>query len=104
MSGSVRLIDLGPRDGVLQGECGPYRWEARLTRGPVSYGLDPTTLYKGQGRIASLVVYEPIQGTKLQRKVAAYNKGWQYGRRDHLVVIRRVVGYLEKANTQTWLR
>ncbi|MFZ5822971.1 MAG: hypothetical protein ACOY94_01310 [Bacillota bacterium] len=95
MFGSIRLIDLGPRDGVVQGECGPYRWEARLTRGPVSYGLDPATLYKGQGRVARLILYEAITGTGLQRKVAAYNRGWQYGRKEYLGVVKRVVTYLE---------
>lgn len=94
---SVRLIDLGPRDGVMHGECGPYRWEARLTRGPVSYGLDPGTLYKGQGRVARLVLYEAIAGTGLGRKVAAYDRGWQYGRRQYMAVLKRVVSYLEKA-------
>lgn len=96
MFGSVRLLDLGPRDGVVHGECGGLRWEARLTRGPVSYGLNPATLYKGGGRIARLVLYQPIPGTRLDRKVAAFDKGWQFGRQQHLSALRRVVTYLER--------
>ncbi|MFZ5815191.1 MAG: DUF7678 domain-containing protein [Bacillota bacterium] len=96
MSGSVRLVELGARDGLVRGECGSYRWEARLARGPVSYGLHPSTLYKGEGRIARLVLYEPIPGTRLQRKVAAYDRGWQFGRQQHIHLLQRVVRYLEQ--------
>lgn len=93
---SVRLTDLGPRDGVVSGEIGRYLWEARLTRGPVSYGLDPATLYKGGGRIARLVLYERIADHHGRRKVAAFDKGWLFGRKEHLSVIERVVRYLER--------
>jgi len=96
MSTSVRLVELGPRDGVLRGECGPYHWEARLARGPVSYGLDPATLYKGPGRVARLVLYEQIAGTHVKRKVAAFDRGWLFGRKEHLTTLRRVVSYLER--------
>lgn len=92
---TVRLTDLGPRDGVMRGECGRYRWEVRLTRGPVSYGLNPATLYKGAGRIARLVLYEPLTDARTDRKVAAFDRGWLFGRREHLSVIERVVRYLE---------
>ncbi len=96
MFGSVRLIDLGPRDGVLRGECGPFHWEARLTRGPVSYGLDPVSLYKGAGRIARLVLYEQIPGTRVRRKVAAFDRGWLFGRKEYIGPLKRVVRYLEQ--------
>lgn len=92
----VRLIDLGPRDGVICGECGRFRWEARLTRGPVSYGLNPATLYKGAGRIARLVLYEQLTSARAGRKVAAFDRGWLFGRKEHLPVIDRVVRYLER--------
>lgn len=95
MFGRVRLLELGGRDGLMRGECGAYHWEVRLTRGPVSYGLDPQTLYKGRGRIARLILYEAIPGTSLQRKVAAYDRGWRFGRQQHIAVLRRVVGYIE---------
>ncbi|HEY3366037.1 MAG TPA: hypothetical protein VGK74_13350 [Symbiobacteriaceae bacterium] len=92
--GLVRLTEVGARDGLISGELGRYRWEARLTRGPVSYGLDPGTLYKGAGRIARLVLYERIEGTGCSRKVAAFDRGWIFGRKSHLEVVRRVVAYL----------
>ena len=93
---SVRLTDVGGRDGLLRGESGTFRWEARVTRGPVSYGIHPETLYKGQGRIARLVLYAPVAGTGLHRKVAAFDRGWIFGRKDHLPTIHRVVAYLER--------
>lgn len=93
---SVRLTDLGPRDGVMRGEVGRYRWEARMTRGPVSYGLDPASLYKGYGRIVRLVVYEELAPRGACRKVAAFDRGWSFGRKEHLSVIERVVRYLER--------
>ncbi len=96
LAGSVRLTELGPRDGVIRGEAGPYQWEARLARGPVSYGLDPVTLYKGPGRIARLVLYLTLPGTRSRRKVAAFDRGWRFGRKEHLAVIRRVVRYLDR--------
>lgn len=96
MLSQVRLVDVGPRDGLVKGECGQYHWEARLARGKVSYGLDPETLYKGQGRIARLVLYEKIPGTSLHRKVAAYDKGWQFGRRHYMRVLQSVAQYLDR--------
>jgi hypothetical protein len=95
LASRVRLTDLGPRDGVMRGELGRYHWEVRMVRGPVSYGLDPQTLYKGPGRIARLVLYECIAATGAGRKVAAFDRGWLFGRKAHLAVITRVVQYLE---------
>jgi hypothetical protein len=91
----VRLEELGERDGLIKGQCGAYQWEARLTRGPVSYGLDPQTLYKGRGRIARLILYERLSGTRSKRKVAAFDRGWLFGRMEHIRTVQRVVGYLE---------
>ena len=93
---AVRLTELGGRDGLVRGESGGFRWEVRLARGPVSYGIDPETLYKGQGRVARLVLYAPVGGTGLHRKVAAFDRGWLFGRKEHLTVIRRIVAYLER--------
>jgi hypothetical protein len=95
-SPQVRLVDIGPRDGLVRGECGRYHWEARLARGKVSYGLDPDTLYKGHGRIARLVLYETIHGTHVQRKVAAYDMGWQFGRQQYIRILQHVARYLDR--------
>lgn len=95
-SSAVRLTELGPRDGVIRGECGDFRWEVRMARGPVSYGLNPETLYKGSGRIARLVLYEPVVDTRTARKVAAFERGWLFGRKEYLATIQRVVRYLER--------
>lgn len=92
----VQLTDLGPRDGLMRGRCGRFQWEARMARGPVSYGLDPATLYKGSGRIVRLVIYEPLGARSGGRKVAAYDRNWLFGRKEHLSVIERVVRYLER--------
>jgi hypothetical protein len=92
---AVRLTDVGPRDGLIRGECGRFRWEVRRTRGPVSYGLDPSTLYKGAGCIARLILYEPITGSGAWRKAAAFNGGWLFGRKEYITTIRRVVTYLD---------
>jgi hypothetical protein len=91
---SVRLTQIGERDGLVLGEVGRFRWEARLARGPVSYGLNPETLYKGTGRIARLILFEPLPGSARGRKVAAFEKGWLFGRKEHLGMIRKVVAYL----------
>jgi hypothetical protein len=95
----IRLTDLGPRDGLLRGEIGSYCWEARLARGPVSFGLDPETLYKGRGRIARLILYRRMGQTGCTRKVAAFDRGWRFGRKAHLPLLARIVAYLE----QTWV-
>lgn len=92
----VRLTDPGQRDGVLRGHSGDYVFEARLARAVVSYGLDPETLYKGYGRVVRLVLYRPVGDTGIQVKVAAFDRGWLYGRKQHLQTIRRIVSYLEK--------
>lgn len=92
----VQLTDLGPRDGVMRGVCGRYHWEARMARGPVSYGLDPLTFYKGGGRVIRLVLYERLGAKGGYRKVAAYDRAWHFGRKEYLSIIERVVRYLEK--------
>lgn len=93
---AVRLTRLGSRDGILEGEFGSYWWEARLARAPVSYGLNPNTLYKGQGRVARFVLYEKLPGTRLKHKVAAFDAGWLFGRRAYIAVVERIVRYLER--------
>lgn len=85
-----------PAAGPAEGRAGEYRWEAYLARGPVSYGLNPATLYKGYGRIIRLVLYAPVAGTGLWQKVAAFHRCWLYGRREHLAIIRQIVGELER--------
>lgn len=93
---TIRLTELGGRDGLLKGEAGPYRWEARLARGPVSFGLNPQTLYKGRGRVARLVLYRQVGETTVARKVAAYDGGWQFGRKAYLGLLSRIVAFLEE--------
>lgn len=93
---TVRLTDIGPRDGLLRGEAGPFRWEARLARGPVSFGLNPRTLYKGGGRVARLILYRQVGESACTRKVAAFDGGWQFGRKAHLPLLARIVAFLEE--------
>lgn len=93
---TVRLTDIGSRDGLLRGEAGPFHWEARLARGPVSYGLNPRTLYKGGGRVARLVLYRQVGETACTRKVAAFDGGWQFGRKAYLALLARIVAFLEE--------
>lgn len=94
---SVQLTRLGARDGIMEGEYGRFAWEARLARGPVSYGLNPQTLYKGSGRVARFVLYEVLPGTRVKQKVAAFDKGWLFGRRTYAQVVGSVIRYLERA-------
>lgn len=91
----VRLTDPGQRDGTVRGRSGEFAFEARLARAEVSYGLDPETLYKGFGRVVRLVLYRPVDDTGVEVKVAAFDRGWLYGRKRHLQTIRRIVSYLE---------
>lgn len=92
----VRLTDPGPRDGILKGFVGDYLFEARLARGAVSYGLDPDSLYKGHGRIIRLTLHRCLVHQDVTLKVAAFDHGWLYGRKDHLNTVRRIVDYLER--------
>ncbi len=81
---------------LYSGQLGDYRFEVRLTRDPVSYGLDPHSLYKGKGRVARLTLYRSLGPTGLNRKVAHFDGGWHFGRKSHLRVIARLVRLLEK--------
>lgn len=92
----VRLLDAGRSDGMLRGRSGEFSFEARLARAEVSYGLDPETLYKGYGRVVRLVLYRPVGPAGIELKVAAFDRGWLYGRKRHLQAIRRIVSYLER--------
>lgn len=103
----VRITEFSERDGSLRGEAGHYLWEARLARRPIVDGLDPSSLYKGYGRIIRLVIFERLAETQeslaggqrpwLFRKVASYDRGWHFGRRRHLPVIRKIVQHLERS-------
>ncbi|MDA8344386.1 MAG: hypothetical protein M0Z66_02760 [Thermaerobacter sp.] len=81
-------------DGVVAGHLGRYGFMARLTRGPVSYGLNRSTLYKGRGRIAQLRIWRFDHSGEVEI-LALYDKGWQYGRLQHLRVVRRLVDTLD---------
>lgn len=91
----VRVTDPGPRDGILRGYTGDCEFEIRLARDAVSYGLDPDSLYKGGGRITRLVLYRMVNDDVCV-KVAAFDRGWLYGRQRHLGTVRRIVDYLER--------
>lgn len=88
---------IGSRVGplVLTGQVGEYRWEVHLAQAPVSYGLDPQTLYKGRGRIVRLVIYAPVGNTGVWRKVAAFHRGWLFGRKQYLAAVRQVAALVE---------
>lgn len=90
-------VSVPVRTGHVEGQWGNYRWEAFLARAPVSYGLDSVSLYKKGGRIVRLALYARLPGTRLWRKVAAYHRGWLFGRKRYLAVIRQVVSQIEAA-------
>lgn len=77
------------RDGRVIGQIGRIHFEAELLPGRVSTGLNPRTLYKGGGRLVRLRIDEAGRG------IALYQRGWRYGRRKHLAIIRRVVDLLD---------
>lgn len=86
--------------GRVSGIIDDYRWEAYVAREPVSYGLNPQNLYKGRGRVVRLVLFVPVIGGRLWRKVASYNRGWLFGRKAHLRLLARVVAELEQMEKQ----
>lgn len=79
----------------LEGRIAGFRYEVRILRAPVSYGLNPRHLYKGYGRITSLTLYAPRPGTTLERKVARYFGGWLFGRQHHLALLAQLVSRLD---------
>lgn len=80
---------------TITGRDGDYHWEVRLARREVCDGLNPRTLYKGGGRIVRLVLYRPVGPWGLRRKVAAFDRGWHFGRLAHLSLIRRIVAEVD---------
>lgn len=82
--------------GTRQGRLGTVAWEARVTSRPVSYGLNPRTLLKGEGRVVRLVVYQQIGRAQVPHKLAVYDRGWQYGRKRHLTLIQSIMTQLER--------
>lgn len=92
---SWKGIGIRPRAaGACGGTVEGYRWEAYLAREPVSYGLNPQTLYKGEGRIVRLELLAPVAG-RVWRRVAVYNRGWVFGRKAYLPVLARLVRELD---------
>ena len=81
-------------DGVVAGHFGRYGFHARLTQGPVSYGLNQHSLYKGHGRIAQLRIWQ-FDRSGAMVTLALYDRGWRFGRRQHLGVVRRLVEVLD---------
>ncbi|MHB9144844.1 MAG: hypothetical protein ACYC5Y_05860 [Symbiobacteriia bacterium] len=84
------------RSAVRRGRFGTVSWEARVAASPVSYGLNPSTLLKGRGRVARLVVYQHIGRQEVPHKLAVYDRGWHFGRKRHLPIIQRVMAELER--------
>ncbi len=82
------------QDGVIAGHIGRYGFNARLTRGPVSYGLNHRTLYKGDGRIAQLRIWR-FDRTGEMVTLALYDRGWRFGRLENLHLVRRLVQVLD---------
>jgi len=81
-------------DGVIAGHLGKFGFMVRLTQGPVSYGLNRSTLYKGQGRIAHLRLWRFDERGKMIT-LALYDHGWRFGRLAHLSLVRRLVRSLD---------
>lgn len=82
------------QDGIIAGHIGRYGFHARLTQGPVSYGLNHHTLYKGHGRIAQLRIWR-FDARGDQVTLALYDRGWRYGRLENLGLVRRLVEVLD---------
>ncbi len=82
------------QDGVIAGHIGHYGFHARLTQGRVSYGLNHSTLYKGGGRIAQLRIWRFDRSGEMIT-LALYDRGWRFGRLEHLNVVRRLVQALD---------
>lgn len=82
--------------GEYSGTAAGFRWQAYVARGPVSYGLNPDTLYKGRGQIVRLCLYAPVGETGVWRKVASYHRGWLFGRSRYLPAVRAVVDRLAR--------
>ena len=82
------------QDGIVAGHLGRYGYHARLTRGPVSYGLNRRTLYKGQGRIAQLRIWH-FDRSGAMVTLVLYDRGWRFGRLRHLGLVRRLVQVLD---------
>lgn len=78
----------------MAGHLGRYGFMARMTQGPVSYGLNRGTLYKGSGRIAHLRIWQFDRSGGVET-LALYDKGWRFGRIRHLRVVRRLVDTLD---------
>lgn len=81
-------------DGLIAGHLGDYGFMARLTQGPVGYGLNRRTLYKGDGRIAQLRIWSFSRDGQVQI-LALYDHGWRFGRMRHLRLVRRMVDVLD---------
>ncbi len=82
------------QDGVIAGHIGHYGFDARLTQGRVSYGLNHRTLYKGDGRIAQLRIWRFGRSGEIVT-LALYDRGWRFGRIEHLGIVRRLVQALD---------
>lgn len=88
------LVRRFEQDGLIAGHLGDYGFVARLTQGPVYYGLNRRTLYKGDGRIAQLRIWRFGREGNIETLVL-YDHGWHYGRMRHLRLVRRLVDALD---------
>lgn len=88
------LVRRFEEDGLIAGHLGHYGFMARLTQGPVGYGLNRRTLYKGSGRIAQLRVWRFTAKGQVETLVL-YDHGWCFGRLRHLRLVRQLVHALD---------
>ncbi|ABY93498.1 MAG: Uncharacterized protein XD65_0006 [Caldanaerobacter subterraneus] len=85
--------------GIIYGRIDDYNWYALVQKEKVSYGINPVTLEKGDGKVSRLFVYKKfsskIPNDFIKSVVADYRHKWNWLEKDKKELITRLVNYLE---------
>lgn len=72
--------------GIIYGRIDDYNWYALVQKEKVSYGINPVTLEKGDGKVSRLFVYKKfsskIPNDFIKSVVADYRHKWNWLEKD----------------------
>ncbi|HHW57029.1 MAG TPA: hypothetical protein GXX15_05040 [Clostridia bacterium] len=87
------------RYGIIYGKIDDYNWYALVQQEKVNYGINPSTLEKGDGKVSRLFVYKrfSLKSPKefARTVIADYRHKWHWLDSDKKDLIAKLVNYLE---------
>lgn len=98
MECNIKVYQGKNRYGYIKGEIDNFSWYALVHKDCVDFGLNPSALDSGNGRISRLCVYKDIPMSSYTKRLiyANYKRKWDVFNNSYELMIRNLVEYLER--------